>query len=136
MGRFLIDLRPVRMSADFRRLTVGTLLSSLGAQMTTFAVALQVYTLTGSSAAVGGVGLAAGAASIVGGLAGGPIIDAVDRRRLVLATNSSLALISALFAVQAFAGLGSTVWSRCSFWSGPSTARPARRSRRGCCRAS
>jgi MFS family permease len=109
VGRLLIDLRPVRMSADFRRLTVGTLLSSLGAQMTTFAVALQVYTLTGSSAAVGGVGLAAGAASVVGGLAGGPIIDAVDRRRLVLATNSSLALISALFAVQAFAGLGN-IW--------------------------
>lgn len=109
MGRLLIDLRPMRVSGDFRRLTVGTLLSSLGAQMTTFAVALQVYTLTGSSAAVGGVGLAAGAASIVGGLAGGPIIDAVDRRRLVLTTNSSLALISALFAAQAFAGLGS-IW--------------------------
>ena len=83
MRRLLIDLRPVRVSADFRRLTVGSLLSGLGAQMTTFAVALQVYTLTGSSAAVGGVGLAAGVASIVGGLAGGPIIDAVDRRRLV-----------------------------------------------------
>ena len=98
MPRLLIDLRPMRVSADFRRLTVGSLLSGLGAQMTTFAVALQVYTLTGSSAAVGGVGLAAGAASIVGGLVGGPIIDAVDRRRLVLTTNGSLAAISALFA--------------------------------------
>jgi MFS family permease len=109
VGRLLIDLRPMRVSADFRRLTVGSLLSSLGAQMTTFAVALQVYTLTGSSAAVGGVGLAAGAASIVGGMAGGPVIDAVDRRRLVLTTNSCLAAISALFAAQAFAGLRS-IW--------------------------
>jgi MFS family permease len=107
--RLLIDLRPMRVSADFRRLTVGSLLSGLGAQMTTFAVALQVYTLTGSSAAVGGVGLAAGGASLVGGLVGGPIIDAVDRRRLVLTTNGCLAAVSALFAVQAFAGLRS-IW--------------------------
>ena len=94
MPRLLIDLRPVRVSADFRRLTAGSLLSGLGGQMTTFVVALQVYLLTGSSAAVGGVGLAAGAASIVGGMAGGPVIDAVDRRRLVLTTNSTLAVIS------------------------------------------
>ena len=107
--RLLLDLRPMRVSADFRRLTIGSLLSGLGAQMTTFAVALQVYVLTGSSAAVGGVGLAAGAASVVGGMAGGPIIDAVDRRRLVLTTNSCLAAISALFAAQAFAGPGN-IW--------------------------
>ena len=109
MPRLLIDLRPVRVSADFRRLTAGSLLSGLGGQMTTFAVALQVYLLTGSSAAVGGVGLAAGAASIVGGMAGGPVIDAVDRRRLVLTTNSTLAVISALFAAQAFAGVDN-IW--------------------------
>src|SRR4051794_28194105 len=75
--------------------------------MTTYAVALQVFTLTGSSAAVGGVGLAAAVPSIAAGLLGGPIVDAVDRRRLVLVTSSALALVSALFAVQAFADLRS-----------------------------
>jgi len=138
--RLLIDLRPVRVSADFRRLTAGSLLSGLGGQMTTFAVALQVYLLTGSSAAVGGVGLAAGAASIVGGMAGGPVIDAVDRRRLVLATNSTLAVISALFAAQAFAGVDN-IWLLYGLvavqFLVAAVNGPARgRSRPGCCRAS
>jgi MFS family permease len=105
----LLDVRPLRESPEFRRLAVGSTLSQLGGQMTTFAVALQVFTLTGSSAAVGGVGLAAAVPSIVAGLLGGPIVDAVDRRRLVLVASSCLAAVSALFAVQAFADLRS-VW--------------------------
>jgi predicted MFS family arabinose efflux permease len=109
MPRLLIDVRPLRVSADFRRLTLGSTLSQLGGQMTTFAVALQVFTLTGSSAAVGGVGLAAALPSIATGLLGGPIVDAVDRRRLVLAASSCLTAVSALFAAQAFAGLRS-IW--------------------------
>jgi predicted MFS family arabinose efflux permease len=109
MPRVLLDVRPLRESADFRRLTVGGTLSQLGGQMTTFAVALQVFTLTGSSAAVGGVGLAAGLPAIVAGLLGGPIVDAVDRRRLVLVVSGCLAAVSAVFTVQAFAELGS-VW--------------------------
>jgi MFS family permease len=109
MPRLLIDVRPLRVSADFRRLAVGSTLSQLGGQMTTFAVALQVFTMTGSSAAVGGVGLAAALPSIAAGLLGGPLIDAVDRRRLVLAASGCLTVVSALFAAQAFAGLRS-VW--------------------------
>jgi len=107
--RLLIDLRPLRASPEFRRLFVGSTVSQLGGQMTTFAVALQIFTLTGSSAAVGGVGLAAAVPSLVVGLFGGPLIDSVDRRRLVLAMSSSLALVSAAFAVQAFAGIRS-IW--------------------------
>jgi MFS family permease len=107
--RLLLDVRPLRASTDFRRLWLGSLVSSIGGQMITFAVALQVFGLTGSSAAVGGVGLAAAIPSIVVGLIGGPLIDSVDRRRLVLTTRSCLALVSAFFAAQAFAGLRS-VW--------------------------
>ncbi|WP_412538362.1 MFS transporter [Longispora sp. K20-0274] len=103
--RILLDTRPLRESPAFRRLWIGSALSSVGGQMTTFAVALQVYTLTRSSAAVGAVGLAMAVPSIVVGLLGGSLIDAMDRRRLVLATSGGLAGISALFAVQAFADL-------------------------------
>lgn len=109
MRRVLMDVRPLRESADFRRLTAGGVLSQVGGQMTTYAVALQIWTLTGSSAAVGGVGLAAAVPSIVGGLLGGPVIDAVDRRRLVLVTSSLAALVSVAFAAQAVAGMRS-VW--------------------------
>ncbi|GEL19565.1 hypothetical protein [Pseudonocardia asaccharolytica] len=51
-------------------------------------MALQIYTLTGSSLAVGGIGLAMAVPAIAVGLLGGTLIDAVDRRRLVLATRS------------------------------------------------
>ena len=72
--------------------------------MTTFAVALQVFHISGSSAAVGAVGLASAVPAIIVGLAGGVLIDSMDRRRLVLVTSTVLALVSAAYAAQAFAG--------------------------------
>lgn len=109
LRRLLIDLRPVRESPPFRRLLLGGALSAIGSQLTTFAVALQVFQITNSSAAVGGVGLAAAAPSIVVGMMSGSLIDAVDRRKLVLVTSTCLTAVSAAFAVQAFAGVRN-VW--------------------------
>ncbi len=103
--RLVADLRPLRGTPAFRRLWTGSTLSSIGSQMTSFAVALQIYRATHSSVAVGGVGLAIAVPGVLVGLAAGSIIDAVDRRRLVLVTTSSLAAVSGMFAVQAFAGL-------------------------------
>lgn len=100
-------MRPLRESADFRRLWIGSGLSTAGGQMTSFAVVLQVYRLTGSSVAVGGVGLAMALPAVAFGLLGGSIADAVDRRRVVLVTSSCLALVSVGFAWQSFAGLRS-----------------------------
>lgn len=107
--RLVADLRPLRGSPAFRRLWAGSTLSSIGSQMTSFAVALQIYTVTHSSVAVGGVGLAIAVPGILVGLASGSIIDTLDRRRLVLVTTSGLAAVSTLFAAQAFAGLNQ-VW--------------------------
>jgi MFS family permease len=104
--RLFMDIRPLRESPHFRRLWVGTGLSTLGTQMTRFAVALQVYTLTGSSLAVGSVGIATVIPSILFGLVGGAVADAVDRRKLVLLTTGGLAVVSVVFAAQAFAELG------------------------------
>ena len=103
------DIRPLRESKDYRRLWIGSGLSSIGSQMTAFAVSLQVFRLTGSSAAVGGVGLAIAVPAITVGLLGGALIDSVDRRRLVLITSSFAALLSVAFAVQAFVG-ANKVW--------------------------
>lgn len=107
--RLFMDLRPLRESPVFRRYWVGTALSTTGSQMTVFAVALQVYTLTRSSLAVGAVGLATAVPGIAFGLLGGSIVDSVDRRRLVLILTTCLAVVSALFAAQAFAALD-RVW--------------------------
>lgn len=105
MPRVLIDLRPLRESRDFRRLWAGSGLSTVGSQMTSFAVALQVFTLTHSSVAVGAVGLAIAVPAIALGLFAGSVVDAVDRRTVVLVGSSANAVVSVVLAVQAFAGL-------------------------------
>lgn len=101
-GRLFMGIGPLRDSLAFRWLWVGSGLSAVGGRMTSFAVALQVYMLTHSSIAVGAVGLAAAIPAIVFGLFGGSIIDALDRRMLVLVASSCLVSVSAVFAVQAF----------------------------------
>ena len=45
----LADITPLRRSPAFRRLWWGQGLSSIGGQLTTMAVALEVYDLTGST---------------------------------------------------------------------------------------
>ena len=107
--RLLVDVRPLRESPAFRRLWIGSGLSGIGSQMTVFAVAFQVFTLTHSSVAVGAVGLATALPAIALGLLGGSVADAVDRRRLCMAMTSIQAVISMAFAAQAFAGIGQ-VW--------------------------
>jgi MFS family permease len=103
--RLLADLRPLRESPSFRRLWVGSTLSGLGGAMTSFAVTLQVYQLTGSTFAVGALGLAALIPTLSIGMLGGSLADSVDRRKLVLVTSCLMAAISALFAAQSLADL-------------------------------
>jgi len=103
--RLLADLTPLRESAAFRRLWAGTTLSSVGGALTAFAVMLQVYDLTHSSLAVGAIGVAQMVPTIAVGVLCGPVVDAIDRRKLVLVTSGCLALVSAALAAQAFAGL-------------------------------
>lgn len=103
-----IDLTPLRVSPPFRRLLAGDAVSVIGTQVTTVAVPIQVYELTGSAAAVGLVGLAGLVPLVVFGLYGGAIADAFDRRRLVLLSTSGQLLIALVLVGQALAGIGST----------------------------
>lgn len=103
--KLLADIRPLRESPDYRRLWLGSALSAVGGQMTTFAVALQVFRISHSSAAVGAVGLAFAIPAITVGMVGGALIDSIDRRKLVLLTSTVQALVSLAFAVQAFGGM-------------------------------
>ena len=99
-----LDLTPLRRSPAFRNLLIGDAVSVIGTQITLVAVPLQVYAQTRSAAAVGLVGLAGLVPLIVFGLYGGAVADAVDRRRLVLATTCCQAGLSSLLLVQALAG--------------------------------
>ena len=107
--RLALDLTPVRTSRGFRNLLVGDAVSVIGTQVTAVAVPLQVYALTRSAAAVGLVGVAGLVPLVVMGLYGGAVADAVDRRRLVLATTVAQALCSAVLLGQAVAG-ADRVW--------------------------
>jgi len=106
----LTDITPLREQPAFRRLWLGTMFSRTGSAMTTFAVTLQVYDLTRSPAAVGGIGLAQFVPLLLVALPGGTLADRVDRRRLVLAVSAGQAVLSAaLFALAAFGG--ATLWA-------------------------
>jgi MFS family permease len=106
---WLTDVSPLREYPQFRRLFAGSLLSAIGSALTSFAVPLQVYDMTHSPLAVGAIGLASLVPVLALGLLGGSVLDAVDRRALVLACTGALAVTSAVLAAQAFAGL-SALW--------------------------
>lgn len=103
--RLLVDLTPLRASRPYRWMLAGAVLSAIGTQFTNVAVMLQVYELTGSSAAVGQVGLFALVPLVTLGLYGGSIVDAYDRRTIVRITASSLVLVASLFALQGWLDL-------------------------------
>ncbi|MFI7587140.1 MFS transporter [Spongisporangium articulatum] len=101
--RLLADLTPLRVNPAYRRMWFGLSLSGIGAQLTTVAVGLQVYDLTRSTFKVGLVGLFALVPLIAAGLYGGSVIDALDRRRVIITTASGILLCAVAFTVQAVA---------------------------------
>src|SRR5258707_15772714 len=106
--RLLIDLTPLRRSRDFRRLVAGQFVSVLGNQLTTVAIPYQVYQLTRSSLDVGLVSVTQLVPLIAGSLLGGSVVDAMDRRRLLMAAQVLMAAFSAGLVVNA--DLGTALW--------------------------
>ncbi|MFF5958600.1 MFS transporter [Streptomyces luteogriseus] len=104
--RWAMDTRPLRRPA-YRRLWGSTIVTAVGSQLTAVAVPKQIYDITGSSAWVGAASLAGLVPLIVFALWGGAIADTMDRRKLLLITNSGIAVTSVLFWLQAFVGLES-----------------------------
>ncbi|MEU0898321.1 MFS transporter [Streptomyces massasporeus] len=104
--RWAMDTRPLRRPA-YRRLWGSTIVTAVGSQLTAVAVPKQIYDITGSSAWVGVASLAGLVPLIVFALWGGAIADTMDRRKLLLITNSGIAVTSLLFWLQAFVGLES-----------------------------
>src|SRR5512146_1448950 len=86
------------------------MLSRTGSSMTAFAIALQAYELTRSTAAVGGIGLATLLPMLLIVLPGGTLADRVDRRTLVLAITCCQLMLSALLFALAIAGAAS-LWA-------------------------
>ncbi len=100
-ARVFADITPLRTSVHYRRLWFGNTVSWVGQQMTALAVSLQVYDLTGSTFAVGAVGLCSLVPLIVFGLYGGAIADTVDRRKLGMYTAVGATVLSVALAAAA-----------------------------------
>lgn len=94
------DTTPLR-TPDFRRLWVAGIPTVIGANLTIFAVPVQLYALTQNSAYVGLAGVFALVPLIVFGLWGGALADAMDRRVLLIIASCGLAVASVLLWLQA-----------------------------------
>ncbi|OAT69826.1 MFS transporter permease [Mycobacteroides immunogenum] len=100
MRRFFADITPLR-NADFRRLWLAGVVTVIGAGLTLFAVPVQIYALTQSSAYVGLTGVFGLVPLVVFGLWGGALADRMDRRTLLIITATGLAISSVLLWLQA-----------------------------------
>lgn len=92
---------------DFRLFWTGLLLSQIGSQFTTVAMAWQIYELTDSPFQLGLLGLARAIPQVVLLLVGGLLADAMNRRRLMMYTQWSLFVVSATLALLTLAGKAS-----------------------------
>jgi MFS family permease len=107
-GKLFADIAPLR-NADFRRLWTSGIVTVIGANLTVFAVPVQIYALTQNSAYVGLSGLFALLPLVVFGLLGGAWADAMDRRLLLVIASCGLAVASALLWAQSALALNN-VW--------------------------
>ncbi len=94
---------------DFRLLWLGQLVSGTGSQMQLVAINWHVYILTRSPLALGIVGLVRVVPIIVCSLIGGVVADAVNRKRLMLVTQTVMLASAGVLAVVTARGLKS-VW--------------------------
>jgi MFS family permease len=97
---------------NYRLLWIGQLISTTGSMMQNAAVLWHVSLIVPEAQkgiALGIVGLVKFVPIVVFSLIGGVVADAVDRRRLMLATNVGLTIIAGILAWVTFRGLAS-VW--------------------------
>ena len=98
---FGVDLTPLRVSAQYRRLYTAGLITSLGSQATFVTIPYQLKQLTHSPFDVGALGLFELAPLVVFGLYGGVLADRVSRRRLIITMEATLMLATAVVLVNA-----------------------------------
>ncbi|HEX4789454.1 MAG TPA: MFS transporter [Actinospica sp.] len=100
LRRMAVDTRPLR-HAPYRRLWTSSVVTAMGSQMTAVAVPFQIYQLTNSSGWVGIASFCGLLPLIVFGLWGGAVADTMDRRTLMVLTNTGVAVSSLALWVQA-----------------------------------
>ena len=90
---------------DFRLLWIGQIVSVTGSQMQLAAINWHIYVITHSALALGLVGACRALPIIVCSLMGGVVADVVDRRRLMIVTQTSMLICSGALALVTSSGL-------------------------------
>ncbi len=97
-ARRLFQIPPALRYPAYRAYWLGTLASVCGFQMLMFGQGWLVFKLTGSPLQLGFVGMASATSAIALNLFGGVVADKIDRRRLIMATQSVTASLIFLLA--------------------------------------
>ena len=101
MPTFAIDISPLKKSKDFRNLWAAGLVTYFGSMITYVAVPFQIKELTHSYVAVGLSGLVEILPLIIFGLYGGVLADAVDRKKMVWATEAASLILTSILLINA-----------------------------------
>ncbi len=101
MARYAIDISPLRKSKDFRTLWAAGLVTYFGSMITYVAVPFQIKEMTHSYVAVGLSGLVEILPLIIFGLYGGVLADAVDRKKMVWATEAASLILTSILLINA-----------------------------------
>ena len=96
-----LDISPLRESPAYRALWLGQIVSLIGTNMRYVAVPWHVFQLTGSTVAVGFIGLAEVVPLIVFSIIGGAVADRVNRRALI--ARMQIGLMASSLALAAVA---------------------------------
>lgn len=102
-GLFSYERFPALQSRDFRLLWIGQGISGIGSFMQIWVINWQLYALTHHAISLGMIGLFRVVPIVLLSLIGGTVADAWDRRKVLLATQTTLALIAVV--------LGLLTWS-------------------------
>lgn len=106
----LVDISPLRESPAYRAMWLGQMISLLGSNMRLVAVAWQVFEITGSTVAVGLVGLVEVIPLITVSIVGGSYVDTSDRKRIIAVAQVALMLCSGALAVLSLTGTITLLW--------------------------
>ncbi|MEI6844379.1 MAG: MFS transporter [Actinomycetes bacterium] len=98
-ARFAIDIAPLRKYRDFRYLWTSGLISNLGSMITYVSIPFQIKEMTHSYLAVGLSGAVELVPLIIFGLYGGVLADAVDRKKMVWATEAAALLATSTLLI-------------------------------------
>ena len=105
-----VDLTPLRENRQYRLLFGSGLITGLGSTATFVAMPFQVADITGSYVAVGVLGLLEIVPLVLFGLWGGVLADRLDRRTMVLATETAFMLGVGVLLWNALRGDAAQVW--------------------------